>query len=117
MTGKRWAVLALILAVSLVGFYAGVGIGLQLDATWDMAVMVAPVAMTSMSPITRIQLPGAPRHRESQRTAAGRRACPGLRPTTIDYLENGLTYQVRGTVFDTYGDATTGAKSATPRAS
>ena len=37
-------------------------------------------------------------------------------PTTIGYLENGTTYEVRVIVFDTYGDAATGPRSATPTA-
>ena len=35
-------------------------------------------------------------------------------PTTIEYLESGTTYEVRVTVFDTYGEATAGPERATP---
>ena len=34
-------------------------------------------------------------------------------PTTIGYLERGVTYEVQVTVFDTYGDATAGPESVT----
>ena len=70
----------------------------------------------SWDPPSRLNNPAARYLVEFRKAGAKRWTDYGLEssPTTIDYLDNGTTYEVQVTVFDTYGDATAGPRSATP---